>query len=68
MTHPPKLPAAGFVRLTTVLEIIPVSRSTWWAGVKAGKYPASVKLGARATAWKVEDIQKLVNELSADPE
>jgi hypothetical protein len=38
---------------------IPVSRSTWWAGVKSGRFPAPVKLGPRTTAWRVEDIEKL---------
>jgi predicted DNA-binding transcriptional regulator AlpA len=37
-----------------------VSKSTWWAGVKSGRYPASVKLGPRITAWRVEDIRKLI--------
>ena len=31
------------LRLKQVLEVIPVSKSSWWAGVKDGKYPASVK-------------------------
>jgi len=43
--------------------IIPVSRSHWWAGVKAGKYPAPVKLGARTTAWRSDDIDRLIAEL-----
>lgn len=56
----------GFVRLRDILAPtgpIPVSRSSWWAGVKAGKYPSSVKLGPRTTAWRVEDIERLINEL-----
>ena len=56
-------PASGFVRLTSILAPegpIPVGRSTWWAGVKAGRFPKPVKLGPRTTAWKVEDIRKLI--------
>lgn len=56
------LPATGFLRLNQVLAIFPVGKSTWWAGVKAGKYPASVKIGARATAWRVEDIKALIEK------
>lgn len=41
--------------------MIPIGKSTWWAGVKSGKFPQPVKLGARTTAWRVEDIRNLVN-------
>ena len=47
--HNPPIPA-----------IIPVSKSTWWAGVKAGRFPAPVQLGPRITAWRVEDIRALI--------
>jgi len=45
--------------------IIPVSKSTWWAGVKAGRYPKPVKLSDRTTAWRVEDIRALIMQKSA---
>lgn len=61
---PSQLPETGFVRLPQVLTHIPVSRSTWWAGVKGGKYPAPIKLGENITAWKAEDIHALIAELS----
>ncbi len=54
------LPQNGFVRLNKILTIFPIGKSTWWAGVKSGKYPPSVKIGARATAWRVEDIKSLI--------
>lgn len=57
------LPAPGFVRLKGVLAPggpIPVSKSTWWEGVKTGRYPQPVKLGPRITAWRVEDIRALI--------
>ena len=60
------LPDTGFVRLSTILKIIPISKSTWWAGIQSGRYPKSVKLAKRITAWKVEDIHKLINELEAN--
>ena len=50
----------GFVRLPTILKLIPVGRSTWWAGVKSGRFPKGVKLGRNTTAWRVEDIKKLM--------
>lgn len=57
-----QLPSTGFVRLPQVLEVYPVSRSTWLAGVKTGIYPAAVKLGPRTTAWPVESIIKLIED------
>jgi prophage regulatory protein len=67
----PALPTTGFLRLSQIIgnrkstpptpAIIPVSKSTWWQGVKSGRYPQPVRtLGARITAWRVEDIKSLV--------
>lgn len=55
------LPNDGFVRLRHILQAIPISKSTWWAGVKTGRYPQPVRtLGQRITAWRVEDIRELI--------
>ena len=68
-----KLPETGFLRLKQILgdpkanppipPLIPVSKSTWWAGVKAGIYPKPVRLSKRITAWRVEDIRALMERL-----
>lgn len=42
--------------------IIPVSKSTWWAGIKEGRYPAPVKIGKRAVAWKASEIEVLAEQ------
>ncbi|MBT0664524.1 AlpA family phage regulatory protein [Geobacter pelophilus] len=48
------------IRLNEVLERIPVSRSTWWAGVKSGRFPAPVRnLGPRIAAWRLSIIMKI---------
>jgi predicted DNA-binding transcriptional regulator AlpA len=70
-----KFPEAGFLRLSHIVgdadaeppipAIIPVGKSTWWAGVKDGRYPKPVKLGPRVTAWRVEDIRALIAKLEA---
>jgi len=46
--------------------IIPVSRSTWWEGVKSGRYPSSIKLSARCTAWRTSDIHALLDRLGKE--
>ncbi len=53
------------IRLKQVLELIPIGKSTWWAGVKSGKYPKPIKLGAKTTLWKVEDIKALIEKLGS---
>lgn len=40
---------------------IPVSASTWWKGVKDGRFPAPVKLGEKTTVWRETDINALIN-------
>ncbi len=68
-----ELPETGYLRLTQILgkpatadapaipPIIPVSRSTWWAGVRSGRYPQPTRiLGPRIAAWRIEDIRALV--------
>ncbi|HYA41694.1 MAG TPA: AlpA family phage regulatory protein [Syntrophobacteraceae bacterium] len=62
------LPETGLVRLPQIIgdkkhgipPVIPVSKSTWWAGVKSGRYPQPIKLGERTTCWRVQDIRKLI--------
>lgn len=44
--------------------VMPYSRSTWWNGVKAGRFPQPVKLGPNITAWKVEDIRQLLDSIA----
>ncbi len=58
----------GFYRLPTVLNKIPVSRSAWWAGIKAGRYPAGIKIAPRTTAWKCSDIEELCARLEKEGE
>lgn len=64
MPYTNQLPETGFVRLPTILKVIPISKSAWWDGIKAGRYPQAVKLGARTTAWRAGDIHALIESLS----
>lgn len=61
------LPEEGFVRLSQFVgpgRALPIGRSTWWAGVKAGKYPAPVKLSPRISVWPVEVIRDVIRRAS----
>jgi predicted DNA-binding transcriptional regulator AlpA len=76
MRHSNVLPETGYLRLPQIIgkpstksapaipALIPVSKSTWWSGVRTGRYPKPVKLGERITAWKVEDIRTLIERVA----
>ncbi len=56
----------GLLRLREVLEVFPVSRSAWYAGIAKGIYPRSVKMGeGRSVGWHSALIKKLVDTLEA---
>jgi prophage regulatory protein len=70
------LPETGYLRLRQIIgdasahppipAIIPVGKSTWWAGVKSGRYPRPIRsLGTRITAWRVEDIRALIKHCAS---
>ena len=60
----------GFLRLKQIIgdknssppiqAIIPISATSWWGGVKSGRYPEPVKLGPKTTVWKEKDIMNLI--------
>lgn len=64
------LPSTGYLRLSQILgdskadppipPIIPVSKSSWWQGIKNSRFPKPLKLGPRTTVWRVEDIRALI--------
>lgn len=52
-----------FMRLPQVLVEIPVSKSTWWSGIRDGRFPKPVKLSKRTTAWLRSDIDDLCERI-----
>jgi prophage regulatory protein len=52
-----------FLRLPQVLEILPISKSTWWKGIQEGRFPKPVKLTERTSAWLLDDIEVLCDKL-----
>ncbi|HEV2695906.1 MAG TPA: AlpA family phage regulatory protein [Verrucomicrobiae bacterium] len=67
------IPETGFVRLAQIIGnpkadppvvgVIPLGKSSWWEGVKSGRFPQPVKLSTRCTAWRAEDIHDLIKQL-----
>jgi len=64
------IPEIGFLRLSQIIgnkksnpkipPLIPVCKSTWWGGIKSGRFPKPIKLGTRITVWRAEDIRHLI--------
>ena len=50
------------IRLNAVMERCALGRSSIYAGVKAGTFPTSVRLSARAVGWREEEIDRWVSE------
>lgn len=48
------------LRLKQVLELFPLSRSSWYRGIANGHFPRPVRLGERAVAWREADILALI--------
>ena len=67
------IPEIGYLRVShivgnpkanpPILPIIPVAKSTWWAGVKSGIFPQPLKMSPQVTVWRVEDIRALITEI-----
>ena len=56
------------LRLPQVQAIVPYSRSTIYAKVASGEFPAPVKLGPRASAWVESEILAYAEERIAQRE
>jgi predicted DNA-binding transcriptional regulator AlpA len=56
----------GFMRLPQILEIIPVSKPTWWRWVSEGIAPKGVKLSKSITVWRVEDVRAFAEKVAAE--
>lgn len=54
LTAPP--PPAALWRLPEVLRNVPVSRATLYAWIEQGRFPKPIKIGARAVAWRSEQV------------
>ncbi len=72
-----QLNETGYLRLSQIIgkaateaspaipALIPVSKSTWLAGIRKGRYPKPVKLSERINAWRVEDVRALIKRVAA---
>lgn len=63
-----RLPQEGYLRLWQILggkghpAIIPISKSSWFAGIREGIYPAPIRFGKRMSLWKKSEIDRLTKD------
>lgn len=59
-------PAVGFIRQADLVPgMVPFSAATLWRKVKSGEFPQPVKLSARVTAWRLEDVHAWMQSRTA---
>lgn len=68
------IPETGFLKLAQIIgkphanppipAIVPVSKASWYDGIKSGRYPAPVSIGnSRGKFYRVEDIRNLISSV-----
>jgi len=62
----PILPTEGFVRLPVVLKVLSIGKTSWWNGIKEGKYPKPLLLGKRTARWNVKEIRTLIEKYTEE--
>jgi prophage regulatory protein len=59
------LPNEGFIDEDDFLALLPVGRSTFWEGIKTGRYPKPVKVSNRKNGWDVDAVRALFESINA---
>lgn len=53
-----------FLRLRDVLAILPISRTSFYDGIKLGLYPQPIKLGKRTSVWCEHEIHESIDRMN----
>ena len=54
------------LRLSEVLSLYPISRSFIYKNIETGNFPKPIKIGSRAIAWKLEDIEAWIESRQSE--
>ena len=60
------LAAPQLLRLPQVLALLGMSRSWVYGEIARGAFPPPVRLGRRAVAWRLSDIERWMAEIDGD--
>ena len=50
------------IRLPTVIAMTCRSKASIYQDIKAGNFPKNIKIGERASAWKLHEVQAWIDE------
>ena len=53
------------LRAKDAAAFLSIGESTFWRWVAAGRLPKGVRLSARATVWKLSDLQAFLDQAAA---
>ncbi len=53
-------PLQGFIRLPAIIKLLGIGKTSFYKGVREGRFPKPVKIGPRTSAWRVQDIRSLI--------
>ncbi len=54
------------LRKPDVLARVPFSDTTLWRAVRAGRFPAAIKISANAVAWREQDVEQWIAQRAAE--
>ena len=61
--------AKGALRIWEIVApygLLQISKSSFYAGIKSGRFPAPIKLGPKTSVWKTSSILALIEKGSTD--
>jgi prophage regulatory protein len=61
------MPGERILKIRSVLERVPMSRSLLYAEIRAGRFPRPIALGVKARGWRETDIDRYIESRSAAP-
>ena len=59
-----QLPSCAIVRLPLILTLFGFRKTTLWARIRAGEFPAPLQTGPRSVGWRAGEIRDLLNSYS----
>ncbi len=66
MTEKFILPEEGYIRISDVIKVIPLGKSTIYAKIAKGEFPPPIKISSRVSAWPVDVIRQVIADFNSN--